>query len=79
MNKLAMAIQKRREVKKQMAHVIEAIRVAAEEAKQFQEKIDLSLAEMVTVLKKKFDQQFHQLIQLPKMSKKTLLCSSSPI
>ncbi len=52
MNKLAMAIQKRKEVQKQMAHIIEAIHVAAEEAKQFQEKNDFSLAEMVTVLEK---------------------------
>jgi hypothetical protein len=49
-NKLALAIQKRKEVQEHMALVIEAINVAGEEAKKFQDENNMSLAEMVSVL-----------------------------
>ena len=49
-NKLALAIEKRKEVQEHMALVIEAINVAGEEAKKFQDENNMSLAEMVSVL-----------------------------
>ncbi len=50
LNKLALAIHKRKQVQEHMALVMKAINVAGEEAEKFQDENNMSLAEMVSIL-----------------------------
>ncbi|XP_046640768.1 uncharacterized protein LOC124326148 [Daphnia pulicaria] len=57
-NKLALAIQKRKEVEVQVSHAIKFIQAAEEEAKKFLDENNLCLAELISTLEAKGSKDF---------------------